>query len=137
MTTSSSTSPTQRRLVWGVRILLALAFGAAGVAKLAGAAQMVQVFDAVGIGQWFRSVTGVVEVLGAVLLLVPATGFLGGLLLTGTMVGAVATHLVLIGGSAVPALTLGLLSAFVAWRERPASVLGFRFSSARTSQERA
>ncbi|HSV47649.1 MAG TPA: DoxX family protein [Ramlibacter sp.] len=123
MASSSSSSPTQRRIVWGVRILLALAFGAAGVAKLAGVPQMVQVFDAVGFGQWLRYLTGAVELVGVVLLLVPATGFFGGLLLTATMVGAVLTHLVLIGGSAVPALVLGLLSAFVAWRQRPASLL--------------
>ncbi|HEX2011249.1 MAG TPA: DoxX family protein [Roseateles sp.] len=121
MASSSSTSSTQRRIVWGARILLALAFGAAGAAKLAGVPQMVQVFDAIGLGQWFRYLTGAVEVAGALLLLVPATGFLGGLLLSATMVGAVATHLVLIGGSPAPALVLGLLSAFVAWRERPAS----------------
>lgn len=119
MTSSSLTSPTQRRIVWGVRILLALAFGAAGLAKLAGVPQMVQVFDAIGFGQWFRYVTGVVEVGGALLLLVPATGFIGGLLLTVTMAGAVATHLVLIGGNPAPAVVLALLSAFVAWRLRP------------------
>ena len=116
--TSTSTT-TQRRIVWGVRILLALAFGAAGLAKLAGVPQMVQVFEAVGFGQWFRYLTGVVEVGGAVLLLVPATSFIGGLLLAATMAGAVATHLVLIGGSPVPAVVLLLLSAFVAWRLRP------------------
>ena len=76
MTTSISLSPTQRRIVWGVRILLALAFGAAGIAKLAGVAQMVQVFDAVGMGQWFRYVTGAVEVAGAVLILIPPTAVL-------------------------------------------------------------
>jgi putative oxidoreductase len=125
MTTSSSLSslsvfpsPTPHRL--GVRILLALAFGAAGAAKLAGVPQMVQVFDAIGFGQWFRYVTGVVEVGGALLLLVPATGFFGGLLLAVTMACAVATHLVLIGGNPVPAVVLTLLSAFVAWRLRPA-----------------
>jgi putative oxidoreductase len=118
---SSPVSPTQRRIVWGLRILLALAFGAAGIAKLAGVPQMVQVFDAIGFGQWFRYVTGAVEVLGAVLLLVPAAGFLGGLLLAVTMLGAVATHLLLISGSPVPALVLGLLSAFVAWRLKPAT----------------
>lgn len=117
--TSSSLSVTQRRIVWGVRILLALAFGAAGLAKLAGVAQMVQVFDAIGVGQWFRYVTGVVEIAGALLLLIPAAGFLGGLLLAVTMVGAVVTHLFVIGGSPVPALVLGLLSVFVAWRLRP------------------
>jgi len=120
---SSSVSPVQRRIVWGIRILLALAFGAAGVSKLAGVPQMVQVFGAIGFGQWFRYLTGAVEVVGAVLLLVPATGFFGGLLLAATMVGAVATHLVLIGGNPAPAVVLGLLSAFVAWRQRPASRL--------------
>ena len=120
VTSSTSMTPTRRRVVWGVRILLALAFGAAGVAKLAGAQQMVQVFDAVGFGQWFRIVTGVVELAGAVLLLVPATGFFGGVLLLATMVGAVATHLVLIGGSPLPALVLGALAAFVTWQLLPA-----------------
>jgi hypothetical protein len=113
-------TPTRRRVVWGVRILLALAFGAAGAAKLAGVPQMVQVFDAIGFGQWFRIVTGVVELAGAVLLLVPATGFFGGVLLLATMVGAVGTHLVLIGGSPLPALVLGALAAFVTWQLLPA-----------------
>jgi putative oxidoreductase len=49
---------------------------------------MVQVFEAIGFGQWFRYVTGVVEVGGALLLLVPATGFFGALLLAVTMVFA-------------------------------------------------
>jgi hypothetical protein len=120
---SFSVSPAQRRIVWGLRILLALAFGAAGVSKLAGVPQMVQVFGAIGFGQWFRYLTGAVEVVGAVLLLVPAAGFFGGLLLAATMVGAVATHLVLIGGNPAPAVVLGLLSAFVAWRQRPVSRL--------------
>ena len=123
MTSSTFSSPTQRRIVWGLRILLALAFGAAGAAKLAGVPQMVQVFDAIGFGQWFRYLTGAVEVVGAVLLLVPATGFFGGLLLAATMVGAVATHVVLIGSNPAPAVVLGALAAFVAWRLRPVSLL--------------
>ena len=126
MTSSTFSSPTQRRIVWGVRILLALAFGAAGAAKLAGAPQMVQVFEAIGFGQWFRYVTGVVEVGGAVLLLVPATGFLGGLLMAVTMVFGVATHLVLMGGNPAPAMVLALLSAFVTWRLRPVTRLAAR-----------
>jgi hypothetical protein len=84
---------------------------------------MVQVFEAIGFGQWFRYVTGVVEVGGAVLLLVPATGFLGALLMAATMAFAVVTHVVLIGGSPVPAIVLALLSAFVTWRLRPATRL--------------
>lgn len=117
--TLSPVSPTQLRIVWGVRILLALVFGAAGVSKLAGVSQMVQVFDAIGFGQWFRYLTGAVEVVGVVLLLVPAGGFFGGLLLAVTMVCAAATHVLLIGGNPAPALVLGALAAFVAWRLRP------------------
>lgn len=123
MVTSLSVSPTQRRIVWGVRILLALAFGAAGIAKLAGVPPMVQLFETIGVGQWFRFLTGAVEIAGAVLLLVPATGFFGGVLLAATMIGGVTTHL-LIGGSPIPAIVLGLLSAFVAWRLRPVPQLG-------------
>lgn len=111
---------TRNRLVWGIRILLALAFGAAGASKLAGVAQMVAVFDTIGIGQWFRYLTGGIEVLGAVLMLVPATGLLAGLLLGGTMVGATISHLVVLPGSPVPAIVLGLLCAVVVWNTRPA-----------------
>jgi len=115
-----------KRIVWTVRVLLALAFGAAGTAKLAGAPMMVQIFEHIGVGQWFRSVTGLVEVTGAVLLLVPSTGFFGGLLLAATMVCGVATHLFVIGGNPAPAIVLGLLSAFVAYRQRPGTREVFR-----------
>ena len=45
-----------------VKALLTLAFVAAGTAKLIGVEMMVQTFDGVGIGQWFRYVTGVIEI---------------------------------------------------------------------------
>jgi putative oxidoreductase len=109
------------RILWTLRVALALAFGAAGGAKLASVPQMVQIFDLIGIGQWFRYVTGIVEIGGAILLLVPGTGFLGGLLLGVTMVFATATHLLVIGGSPMPAAVLAVLSAFVAYRLRPAA----------------
>jgi putative oxidoreductase len=38
------------------------------------------------------------------------------------MVGAVATHLFIIGGSAAPALVLMLITAAVAWYRRPDSL---------------
>ena len=120
-----------RRVLWTVRVVLALAFGAAGVAKLAGAAPMVQMFDLIGLGQWFRYLTGAVEIAGAVLLLVPRTGFVGGLLLCVTMVFAVATHLVIIGGSPVPAIVLAALSGFVAYRLRPAGGVPVHSQAAR------
>src|SRR5258708_34863922 len=64
---------------------------------------MVQLFAQIGVGQWFRYLTGGLEGLGAVALLVPALAELGALLLVLVMIGAVGTHLVVIGGSPVPA----------------------------------
>ena len=110
---------TQSRLLWGMRILLALVFGAAGTAKLAGAAQMVSVFEVIGWGQWFRYLTGGIEVLGAVLMLIPATGLVAGLLLGGTMAGATVSHFIVVPGSPIPAIVLGLLCAVVVWNLRP------------------
>jgi putative oxidoreductase len=100
------------------------AFVAAGFAKLSGQEMMVQTFEAVGVGQWFRYVTGVIEVVAAVLLWVGGMQFVGAGLLTCTMAGAALAHLVIIGPSAVPALVLGVLSAIVAYHYR--AQLGFK-----------
>jgi hypothetical protein len=48
--------------------------------KLAGQPQMVEIFQAIGLGQWFRYVTGVIEA-GSALLLVPSLAFFGAIAL--------------------------------------------------------
>lgn len=103
----------------GLRILAAVVFLAAAAAKLSGAPEMVQAFDHIGLGQWFRIVTGIVEVIGGIAVLVPAAAFLGGLLLSATMVGAVLAHSFVIEGSPVPAIALLLITATIAWLHRP------------------
>lgn len=100
------------------RILLAVAFAWAGFAKLSGAAAMVDVFEAIGVGQWFRLFTGAVELVAAVLILIPSVAWLGAGLLAATMVGAVFTHLAVIGGSPAPAVVLLALSLFALWTRR-------------------
>jgi len=112
-------SKTQNRILWTVRILLAAAFAAAGAAKLTGAPMMIEVFEQVGVGQWFRYLTGAIELGSAVLLLVSSTSLIASLLLTATMVGAVITHVSVIGGSPVPAIVLLALSTFVVVRLWP------------------
>jgi putative oxidoreductase len=104
--------------LWLMQIALAAMFLFAGGLKLTGAPQMVGLFDAIGIGQWFRYVTGSIEVLSAVALLVPAWAAFGALVLIPTMVGAVITHLFIVGGSAVPATVLLIGSLAIAWARR-------------------
>jgi len=58
-----------------IKAVLTLAFVAAGFAKLSGQEMMVQTFEAVGVGQWFRYVTGIIEVGAAVLLWVKGMQF--------------------------------------------------------------
>jgi putative oxidoreductase len=104
--------------LWVVRGLLALAFVAAGGAKLYGVPMLVEEFRHIGLGQWFRYFTGGLEIMGAILLLLPRKAALGALLLICIMTGAVITHLFVIGGSPVPAIVLLALNAVVAYAER-------------------
>lgn len=97
---------------------LTIAFVSAGAAKLAGAEMMVQTFEAVGFGQWFRYVTGVIEIAGAGLLWVRGRQVFGAGLLLATMIGAVLSHIFLIGPSAMPALTLGVIAAILVFAHR-------------------
>ena len=104
--------------VWALRIVVATAFIAAGGAKIYGAPMLVQQFEAIGLGQWFRYVTGSLELIGAILVLSPGFAAFGGLLLSGIMAGAIFTHLTVIGGSPMPAVVLFVLSAVVAYIHR-------------------
>ena len=117
--TKDSTSVTAGRVVlWVGQFVIAAAFLMAGGSKLAGAPAMVAMFDAIGIGQWFRYVTGTIEVGSAIALLVPSLAPYGALALAATMTGAVFTHLFIVGGSPLPALVLGAASAAIAWVRR-------------------
>jgi len=110
----------KRRTVglWVLRGLLAAAFIAAGGAKLAGVPAMVEIFEKVGVGQWFRLVTRLLEMIGAILLLIPRLTFYGAALLLTVMVGAVTAHLTVLGGNPAPALILLVLNAVTAWLTR-------------------
>src|SRR6059036_1640315 len=80
-------------LLWVVQVLVALNFFFAGGMKLAGAEAAVQMYDVIGFGQWFRYVTGIIEVGSAILLLVPSWTLVGAVLLVCTMIGAIVAHL--------------------------------------------
>jgi uncharacterized membrane protein YphA (DoxX/SURF4 family) len=102
-------------VLWTLQILSAAMFLFAGALKLTSAPLMVQEFGVIGLGQWFRYLTGGIEVASAVLLLIPALAAYGAAALAVTMVGAIITHLFVIGGSpAIPIVLLGA-TATIAW----------------------
>ncbi|MGE0040343.1 MAG: DoxX family protein [Vicinamibacterales bacterium] len=105
-------------LSWVLQAGLAAMFLLAGSMKLGGDEQMVALFGAIGLGQWFRYLTGAIEVGAALALLHRASVFYGALLLVPTMLGAIATHVFIVGGS--PAVPIGLLvmASVVAWIRR-------------------
>ena len=104
--------------LWAAQLALAGMFLLAGGSKLAGAPAMITLFDAVGVGQWFRYVTGLIEVGSAVTLLVPSIAPFGALALVATMTGAVLTHLFIVGGSPIVPAVLLVGSLTVAWVRR-------------------
>ena len=115
---SASRSRTGTIALWTTQLLVAGMFLFAGGSKLTGAPAMVALFDAIGAGQWFRYLTGSIEVGSALALLVPSLAPFGALLLIPTMIGAIATHLFIAGGTPVPAIVLLIGSVAIAWARR-------------------
>ena len=104
--------------LWTLQVLVALAFVAAAAGKLLGSPDMIALFDAVGVGQWFRYVTGLLELLGALLLIVPRRAVLGSVLLAAVMAGAVVAHLTVLHTVPTAPLVLLTLTAMIAWGRR-------------------
>jgi putative oxidoreductase len=105
--------------LWIVQIISAGMFLFAGGLKIGGAAEMVKLFAAIGIGQWFRYVTGLIEVTSGLLLLVPSLAFFGAIALMATMVGAIGAHLFVVGGNPAVPVALLAMTTLVAWMRRP------------------
>jgi uncharacterized membrane protein YphA (DoxX/SURF4 family) len=122
---SASTGKTMNLALWVLQIAAAGMFLMVGFSKLSGNAQMIGLFEAIGVGQWLRYLTGTLEVTGAILLLVPRTSGVGALMLVVVMSGAVMTHLFIVGGSPLMAIILLGVTSLVAWgrRERTMNLL--------------
>ncbi len=65
--------------------------------KFTGAPESVYIFSTLGAEPWGRIGSGVVELIAAILLLVPATIAIGAVLSLGVMVGAIMSHLTVLG----------------------------------------
>ena len=103
---------------WLLKILLAALFLFTGGAKLAGLPAMVEVFERMGFGQWFRYLTAVLELGGAALLLWPRTSALGALLLTIVSVGAFLAQLLVLHEDIVHTIAMTVILGAIVWMHR-------------------
>lgn len=123
--TASVSSPSQGRgvvvLIWILCILEAAVFLSVGIPKLLSVPIMVTEFGKLGLGQWFRYFTGVIEIIGAIGLLIPKYSGYAALLLCAVMVGAIIAILAVLGGPPTLPIILLVISGFIAYfRLRPA-----------------
>jgi len=113
--------------IWLLRAVLGLTFLTVGAAKVSGTAHSVEYFAAIGWGQWFRYLTGVLDISGATLLFVPRWTCYGAGVLAFSVGLATLISLTLLhgntlwGGSEMTAVPLlfTLLAATLAWLTRP------------------
>ena len=111
-------------VLWVFRVALGLLFLAIGTTKLTGTWETVPYFAAIGWGQWFRYLTGVLDVAAAALLFVPRWTSFGAIVLTCTT--GTATLLAIFKPALPLALPLvfALLAATLAWIARPTREMG-------------
>ena len=82
---------------WLIRAAAALLFFSVGMSKFSARSQWVSIFAQIGFGQWFRYFTGVLQILGALLVLISETFAVGIIILACTMAGAMACWVFLLG----------------------------------------
>jgi putative oxidoreductase len=116
---ASQSSKALNITLWVLQILAAAVFVLAGFTKLAGAEIQIAAFEKIGLGQWFRYLTGGLEIVCAILLLIPKATAIGAAMLAATMAGAIITHLFIIGGSPIVPIALLLITLTVTWKRRP------------------
>jgi putative oxidoreductase len=117
----------QTMAIRALRAVLVLIFLAVGITKLTGTGNTVEYFTAIGWGQWFRYLTGLLDIAGSVLLIVPRCASYGAIVLAGSAGLATLISLTVLRGNPmwgdsvmvlVP-LALTLLAAAVAWPTYP------------------
>ncbi len=122
---ATPTTITRRRgitiTLWALQVLAAafMLIGAA-IPKLVGQQYAVDLFDQIGAGQWLRYLVGVLELAGAVGLLVPRLSGLAATGLVALMVGATFTQIVVLHAplTAVTPVLFGVFFGVIAWGRR-------------------
>ncbi len=101
--------------LWILSGFAGLLFIGVGGAKLAGAPAMVDLFAKIGLGQWLRYFTGLLEVAAGVGLLISRFAFYAAVLLAVVMAGAFIAHVTVLGTSPAGPVVLFVLTGIIAY----------------------
>ena len=93
----SQLSKTQNTISWIAQIAAAVILLQTLFFKFTGAEESIYIFEKLGMEPFGRIGSGVAELIASVLLLIPGTAALGALLALGVMVGAIVSHLTVLG----------------------------------------
>ena len=124
-------SKTQNRISWAAQLIVAVILLQTLYFKFTGAPESVHIFETLGLEPIGRIGSSVAELVASILLLIPSTAALGGLVAAGVMIGAIGSHLFtplgidvlgdggLLFGMAVTVFVLSLLVAYLRRRDLP------------------
>jgi len=90
-------SKTLIMVAWICRVAAAIILLQTLFFKFTGAPESVYIFTKVGLEPWGRIGSGIAELIAAILILIPRTTWLGAGLALGVMVGAIFSHLSVLG----------------------------------------
>jgi uncharacterized membrane protein YphA (DoxX/SURF4 family) len=109
---STASEPRNPLSDWVLRGGVGICFLFIGWGKFPGGTEWVDMFRQIGLGQWFRYFTGVVEALGGLLVLIPRSATAGFALLAVTMAGAALAHIFALGHPFHAVIPVGLFLFF-------------------------
>lgn len=113
-------------LIWVARIVAAGIMLQTLYFKFTGAPESIYIFTTVGMEPWGRVGVGVMELIASLLILLPATSWIGAGLALGLMLGAMGMHLTILGIEVqgdggylfILALAVAICAAFILWMNR-------------------
>ena len=83
--------------IWIVKLVAVVILVQTLFFKFSGAEESVYIFQTLGVEPYGRIGSGIVELIASILILIPRTTLLGALLGIGTMVGAIFSHIFVLG----------------------------------------
>ncbi|HET9741734.1 MAG TPA: DoxX family protein [Terriglobales bacterium] len=106
---------------WIIRAAVAFVFISTGLEKfsIGGGAEWIRIFHRIGYGDWFRYLTGALEIGGGLLLIIPPLTTVGAAALIACMVGAIFFHIFALGDPFSSIINIGLTLAILAAAREP------------------